>query len=489
MPTTIQQSSETQKFQKTMGASIKSLFSPGSRTYFVLEHKSKTNKHNIGESANFMTDYVEIGRGNNYAVNFGDDCKTVSRPHAAIARNQNSWMLTPLSKTNATLLNGQKINGETLLKNGDEIQLSVGGPKFSFLIPSNPKVSGLNFTIRMKAAMNEAVRPYRKTISIISLLFVLAIGGLLYFTILTQKENKIVADNLKHEADSLKHKTDSLELKFLAVTNKLNDIKKIPSKVYIKHVRDTITQIQPVRSDFSKLMPSIYYIEMEKIIVKSKLNNESKETDLRGSGTGFLLNNGTFVTARHCVEPWLFEDELFLYNVYATNKNYTVTLQFTAYSPNGSKLAFTSDQFLVDRNDDKIETYTDSTSGKIYNYTQAELSGSSDWADCRTNISGNTEGLSFDKELSNSLQPPDRLIIFGYSFGIGAHENPRYSDCPVSGSGFTNGYITVSGRGFDKGNSGGPVFFSNSKGELTVIGIVSAESGNQGWIVPISSIK
>jgi len=64
---------------------------------------------------------------------------------------------------------------------------------------------------------------------------------------------------------------------------------------------------------------------------------------------------------------------------------------------------------------------------------------------------------------------------------------PIYSECQVSRDGLDNGKIDISGRSFDTGNSGGPVFAMMGN-DYYVVGIVSAEKGAQGLIVPLASI-
>jgi hypothetical protein len=52
-----------------------------------------------------------------------------------------------------------------------------------------------------------------------------------------------------------------------------------------------------------------------------------------------------------------------------------------------------------------------------------------------------------------------------------------------------NGRIDISSRAFGPGNSGGPVFVKIAEGNYVVVGIVSAGLDQQGFIVPISSIR
>lgn len=476
MSTTTLQTNATQKFQKTVGGSIKSLFSPGSRTYFVLEHKTNTDKHSAGESANFMTDYVEIGRGDKYAVNFGNDCKIVSRPHTAIARKQNDWVIVPLSQTNPTILNGQPVNRETVLSNGDEIQLANGGPKMSFLIPANPKVSGLNFTIRMKAAMNEAIRPYRTMIGTISLVFLLAVSGLAYFL-----------------WDSNKH-LDSLQQKIQLATTKNESLTKLVDSLKIefkkpKPVPVTPPAIVPPTESLSDLYPYIYYISSDKI--ESSYNGQTKVWDIAISGTGFLLNDGSFVTARHVVEPWYFIQSLetkqdtimLLLNVIASNGG-TVTQYFTATTFDGRRISFNSNDFKVNRGSDILKESTLS-SGEIYKFTAPTLNDGTDWA--MNKVENTSKGLAYDQSLSQGLTQSTSLEILGYPFGIKS-KNPKYNTCYVSQGGTDNGMIDISNIGIEHGNSGGPVFAKNKGGVHVVVGIVSTARSNQGAVVPINNI-
>jgi len=47
MSSTIVQPTAADKFKKSLGGSIKSIMNSGTRTYFILEHKTTTEKHKI----------------------------------------------------------------------------------------------------------------------------------------------------------------------------------------------------------------------------------------------------------------------------------------------------------------------------------------------------------------------------------------------------------------------------------------------------------
>jgi len=499
MSTTIHQPTATEKFSKSIGGTLKSVMNAGSRTYFILEHKSNTEKHPMGQSSPYIGDYIELGRGNKYAVSFGEDSPTVSRPHAAIIRKNDGWIIKPLSRTNPTLVNGARIADETSLHNGDEIQLSLNGPRLSFLTPVNNKVGTMGMTIRMKAFMKEAVRPYRKALSLVILAFLLIIGGLVYYG---QQKNayysKLFQDQHEinqHLADSLKranNENTAINRRLVQLTKKLDKVEKAGAGAG--------SNGQPISESTSgaalkNLIPNVYYILTQKAVYT--IGNETKEVAFSISGTGFLLNDGRFVTARHVVNPWSFvrfsggDDEgsktELLLNLVASNGG-KVVLYMTAFSPDGSKFNLTSEDFTLDDSQDEKKSKTDEE-GNTYVFSLASLKGGSDWAYAKTNMRGQIE---YDGQASTRLEATTRLHILGYSLGIGVNSasdiKPTYNECLVSRDGLDNGVIDISSRGFDQGNSGGPAFVVSGDRYIAV-GIISAEVGNQGFLTPINSIR
>ncbi len=84
-----------------------------------------------GEIQEFAQSEITVGRHPSCGVRFPADLVLVSRNHARIAREGNSFKLID-SSTNGTFVNGKRIK-EVMLKTGDVIGLGEGGPKFSFL--------------------------------------------------------------------------------------------------------------------------------------------------------------------------------------------------------------------------------------------------------------------------------------------------------------------------------------------------------------------
>lgn len=467
MAATVQQSSETEKFSKSVTGSIKSLLNTGGRTYFILEHKTKSEKHRIGETREFIGDYVELGRGDSYAVNFGNDCSTVSRPHAAIARQGSGWVVKPLSQTNPTLVNRQRITKDWYLNNGDEIQLSNNGPVVAFLTPVNNKVGSMGMSVRMRAVVNEAIKPYKAIVATFVIVLLALVGGGVY-----------IFKGQKSKIDELEKNLAALQKN---ITGKLDSTTKKREKLPPPPVHQ-----EQVHPNIQALYPSVYFIASSKVTYT--IGSQTMEKEYGLVATGFLLNDGTFVTAHHVVEPWLFEHESIdsLLNVIASNGG-KVVLSFKAFSPDGSSIDFTSDQFTVNKS--AVDMKTIDIEDKQMQFTVPRLGGT-DYAFTKLDKRGT---LVANASASSNLGASTDLYILGYPFAEGANGandiKPVYSVCTVSRDGLDNGTIDISGRGFDQGNSGGPVFIKNAQGGYEVVGIVSAEHGNQGYICPISSIR
>lgn len=123
----------------SVGAGMGSIFAPGGKKYYILEHKVSSKYHRAGECQEIIVDNITLGRDSHCQVRFDESFKTVSRRHAAIVKDGDMWKLVQISQTNSTFLNGRPIKTEWYLQNGDEIQLSVNGPKLGFIIPTGKK--------------------------------------------------------------------------------------------------------------------------------------------------------------------------------------------------------------------------------------------------------------------------------------------------------------------------------------------------------------
>lgn len=163
----------------SVGAGVGAIFNGSGRTYYILEHKTSSKYHTAGESQKIIIDQIELGRDASCQVRFDESFETVSRKHCAIIREGQNWQLIHLSSANPTLVNGRAVQGPYYLQSGDEIQLSVGGPRLGFIVPQGNQslTSSIKLTERMNLFRQQALRPYRRAIWALSALLVLAILG------------------------------------------------------------------------------------------------------------------------------------------------------------------------------------------------------------------------------------------------------------------------------------------------------------------------
>ena len=174
----------------SVGAGMAAVFNASGRQYYILEHKTESLYHHAGESQKIIVDQVELGRDSACQVRFDESFETVSRRHAAIVKDAEGWKIIPLSQTNPTFVNGMPIQAETPLKTGDEIRLSSKGPLMGFIVPQGKQslVSSIGMTERLSLFRQQALRPYKRALWILAIVFLLAVAGLVTWNVLQGKK-------------------------------------------------------------------------------------------------------------------------------------------------------------------------------------------------------------------------------------------------------------------------------------------------------------
>lgn len=489
---------KTVQYKRTLrgsvGAGVSALFNGNGRRYYILEHKDASKYHKAGESQKIIIDQVELGRDSNCQVRFDETFQTVSRRHAAIIKDGDRWKLVQLSKTNSTFLNGRPIENEWYLENGDEIQLSVGGPKMGFIVPVGKQslVSSIKMTERLELFRKQALRPYKTAIAVLfAIIILLSCGG--GYKIYDQH---IINQALIAKQDSIAADNDTLKCRIAATSTELTKSQTIISDLtkQIKNLRRNITpKPNPVVGKLDDLSENVYFIQLMGYQITDpngetgivEVGETFLEEKVKGiSGTGFLLNDGTFVTARHVVEPWYYGDDNLSVklNLYSSN-GFKIDALLYAVSPSGNHFELKTSVFKCNRSHDKMESFGE--------YKIRDVS--SDYTDYASASVGSKGALSYDSQLSTNLKAGEKLIILGYPLGLGASSSgvkPSYSSAEVARDGLADGgYILTTSTGFEHGNSGGPVFVERD-GKKVVIGIVSAGAGRStGFVVPIAAVK
>lgn len=489
---------KTVQYKRTLrgsvGAGVSALFNGNGRRYYILEHKDASKFHKAGESQKIIIDQAEMGRDKNCQVRFDETYSTVSRRHAAIIKDGDRWKLVQLSKTNSTFLNGKPVTNEWYLENGDEIQLSVGGPRMGFIVPAGKQslVSSIKMTERLELFRKQALRPYKAAIAGLTCFIVLALIGLSTWNIYMKKDIDIQIDKTVKMIDkvTIENKAlDSLMVIAQQAQMRLDSIQKVQDRK-IK----TITADKNLSTLISKVKDDVFFIRTTRVIVTDG-QDELEIPNYGWYGTGFLTKDGRFITAKHCVNGWLFPrsggmptgenaEKIIPYLAAGMNtRGWEIIAEFEARSKT-KVIKFKSSDFVMDHSSERNWNIADNI------VWREETSLSADWAYIRTNQKGN---IIVDAAKANTLPIGSDLHVLGFPHGWGAIDtydfNCLYGSCKTSRSGLDNGIIRVSARNYESGNSGGPVFF-NDNGILKVVGIVSFGQGDHnGGLCSVSNMK
>lgn len=497
--------------------------------YFI-EYRDTDMHHSAGMRQPVDGPEALLGRDPDAVICFGDDCPTVSRRHARIVREGNGYVLIPLSRTNSTMVNGRKVYTSVPLHDGDVIRLSTDGPTVKFVFPAGaaslpPAYQGSVLLRpgevppgqvpppvppRRGANGGKPGRPKHLLWIIGACLLLVALGfgiwKIVDLTRTSQRLDAIVAEQLreKQRADSLaalQHQRDSIAAaQGIAGEMPVDGPTEIGSFVGSVPATPAPSTVNPGGGASSNAMQvadkSVYYVMSLGFEVTTPEGRHYEiacgngEGQIAGwSGTGFLLSDGRFVTARHVVEPWFFiqsedERELLELNVLASNGGKIVSY-IGAVSPTGDRLTFKSTDCRISRRGDVTRRLPDGDMVTL---------ASSDTRDFATVQVGRTGGLPFSAEASRNLRRGTKLTVLSFPLGLGANSyndiRPIYGSATVASDGLQDGMILTTETTYEKGSSGGPVFITDSSGRLVVVGITSAIAGRStGFIEPISSIR
>jgi len=502
-------------YTRSMSASIctgmKSVIAGKGRRFYELEFKDNAGGHRAGEIRRIIIDRIELGRDQRCQIRFDATAGSVSRLHAAIVKEGKDWNLLHLSSTNSTFVNGRKITGSTCLKNGDEIRLSADGPRIGFIAPEGDSglVSTIGLTQRINLFRKQALVPYRKALILIGLVLLAAIAAVATVFVMQQRriaeQNQQIAQQqeLLTRATEQWHAEKARHDSLLAVLSNSNSamaqemalstfqLNGMQGRVSgIEHHIPRINAANASTEALNRVLPYIYYIhttEVEVTMPDGTAFTLDTGLDISGwSGTGFLLDDGRLVTARHVIRGWDFwedvDDDLFELNRIVNNGG-KVVIHFLAASASGDVMQLTSDKFAYDPSKDDATEYNGER------ITLAPI-GDTDFVYMHT---GRRGGIGYEPSLSTNLERGTSLTILGFPKGEGVADesiNPLFGTASVGLPGLQDGVIVTTGSNFDTGNSGGPAMITDGDGNLKVVGIVSAIRGKTlGYIVPISQIN
>ena len=494
---------QTTEFKRTVSGTInsgmRSVFGGEGRRYFIIEHKDDSALHRRGEQQKMIVDEVFIGRDKKCQVLIDEQFGTVSREHAVIVRDGDRWKLIHRSSTNDTFVNGQRVMGEQYLQNGDEIQLSYNGPRLGFIIPQGDQsfVKSIGMTARLNLFRQQALRPYKTALTLLTILFCLAVAGLVTGLVLANKETKKTQDEL------VQVKNDAAEAQKLA-NEQIADLKDRIARVgrggggggKVVNTHGSGQSVVGFTGELKPFESYVYFVKMTKLIFSAEEGTDAyeiigdrweyhfKESEIP-IATGFVTSDGYFYTARHVVEPWAYWANIESLNPFTLanilfQMGATIDATIEAENNIGDKRVMNYSDFNVVRKNDVTVDIGDGYS--IY------LANGSDYAYKRININSNIQP---SPQLSKSIPAGTRLEVLGFPNGRGGDKNdirPQYTYATTSNDGLLHNVIPVTGANFEPGNSGGPVF-SKEGNNYYVVGLVSTTHGrSSGSIVPFSNI-
>ena len=484
---------------------------------YTLEYLTPGRRKKAGDFETILMPYAEIGRAGTCNIQYGDDYQTVSRKHAAIERRGNEYFLIHLSQTNPTLINGVAIDTEALIKNGDEIQLSMEGPRLRFNATPTGTAS-MGFTRKIGLVTKQAIKPYRTLVfSLLVIIIIIAgTGGWFIYNQgtkvikltddLQKSEDRRIQDStrLAKQTEQFVKQTELTSKELENVINSNNKytevIKDLNTKIGVLETREV--KIQPGGTDFyEKFRESVYFLEVVEILVNMP-DGSSEKVNQKWTGTAFLCSDGRLVTVRHCIQGWRYsQDGVSQIINYAEINGGKVFVKFRATAINNQIEFDYSNVVLDDSNDKKVSQTIEVVKGR--NKEKFEIffkyadDWSHDWATFQTDKASNIE---YDKDLSTKLKAGEKVYVLGFSLGKGGPSegkvNPLFSESSIGQEGISSiGLITITSRSFEQGNSGGPAFVQTGN-EFKVIGIVSrgefdatGSFATIAHIVPIANIK
>lgn len=581
----------------SVGAGMGALFNGSGRTYYILEHKTSSKYHQAGETQKIIIDQIELGRDASCQVRYDESLDTVSRKHAAIVKEGTGWKLIHLSQSNPTLVNGQPIQGQYFLQSGDEIQLSVGGPRIGFIQPQGAQAltSSIKLTERMNLFRQQALRPYRTAIWVLSALLLLAILGFGAWNYKLSLDNQ----ELRKEMVVYQTKLDSLasvRQSLLQQEEQLNQeleaapaAKKEEIRQRIVYVRsqlssvasearnyqqqlarvtqqatdqgmdeDEITSIAPASTEAVSVVRAaslgdpdaeiagetgsiageevvadgatqsnptahgdasmtirdyynhIYSLKIRRISVEK--NGRSFDPGISLSdvicGTAFVLSNGTLVTARQNIEPWIFWRQLggkwrkLMAEYISLGCN--VIIEYDAYSTTGTahKLSFNNQDFLIDRSGD-ITTETIEITKEVRvnlkdngieiegkNTKSSFISVFSPRSQCFALLRGKGGvGIPYDAGASLSSDGGTEVQVAGFKNNPDIHNLAAYISYFKSSTSRTdtqNGTIVLQDANSNAGYLGSPAFIKEEDGSYRVIGLMVGNLFGEDRLVPIA---
>ena len=331
------------------------------------------------------------------------------------------------------------------------------------------------------------MRPYKAAIASLCALILVLAGVSGYF--LYKQDKALFASN-----ERISQLIKEAIIKDSVNQVKLDSIAKIKNKVYIKQGGVSGTTADPAISKaVAEVKPYVYYVRTDFYV---DVNGQRTRVS-SSQGTGFLLSDGRFVTARHCVQPWLYNIDKINAMITTASRlgiDYVKGYAIIEAQSMNDRITLRSSDFVVnDAYDRTFETEVDGSPAYVSTampllFNDGTQLGSermmgNDWAYAKVSKSG---GIKANIGLSSTLKAGATVHVLGFPSGLGKADGDRevepiYNRMSVSRDGLNNSGCIMVSEGVAHGNSGGPVFVLNN-GKLEAVAVVSRkESATQQY--------
>ena len=337
-----------------------------------------------------------------------------------------------------------------------------------------------------------------------------------------KKESERARRNAGSAIQQLNEYKKSAQAQMEAIQQKEAEIKQVAAEV-AANVEETVEKAAEVAEDVlfanaEDCNSAVYYVKIDNITVydgSGKLFRQFDMSDFVG-GTGFMLEDGRFVTARRVIEPWFYywstsigEDKdgvkwTFGDLQWLVHCGWKVEGNFTAYSPSQTSFKFTSSEMTKSAPKVKtvIETYKVSrylrrlASSNVSIYVYDSKASADDWATLGKREQLNVvKGLKFSADASLTPESGEGVIILGYphsdGFANSLNVNPEQRRNTINSPDLNDvNVIELATKRFYKGADGAPVL-QKINGVWTVIGILGHTDGvsDRDFAAPIANIN
>lgn len=301
-----------------------------------------------------------------------------------------------------------------------------------------------------------------------------------------------------------------------------------PNVTAVPNVASVDTKTESSSKQFAEISQcanNVYFIRMDNIVVYDRNNNIMVQFPCENVvfGTGFLLEDGRFVTARRIARPWEYyinsdeslrrilgrddkKEQWWFEDVQvAANNGLKVVANYTAFSA-VNNFKFSSTDMSVDGSSTRdVLTFSYKLAVKYlkkevgkrseFNLYWYNSKPSLDWAvmSKRDQLTNDATGLKANREFSVSPVGNTELQMLGFpnkrGFESSLSVNPVKATNNINATGLNNGIIELASYRYEPGFDGAPVF-AKFDGEWCVVGILGHTDGaSRDNVTPIANVR